>query len=276
MTEEKRAKLFLIGAGPGDPELLTLKAIKSLSDVDAILYDNLVSAEILDYLFKQASGNIFSQSKTTEKCIVASRLSGKEIELIYVGKKCSEKHITQDIINALILEKLSQGKRVARLKGGDPFIFARGVEEMSLAKDAGYEVEIVPGLTSGLSVPVSLGIPLTLRKKSDAVMIVSAHELSDEKFQSWSAFLMTGGTLLVYMGLYKLAQIREGLLKHSSHDDLAQMNLISAILVQSGTLDKEKVIYSTVQEIPELALRENFSSPSMFILGKHVRQQCPN
>jgi siroheme synthase len=87
---------------------------------------------------------------------------------------------------------------------------------------------------------------------------------------------MTGGTLLVYMGLYKLAQIREGLLKHSSHDDLAQMNLISAILVQSGTLDKEKVIYSTVQEIPELALRENFSSPSMLILGKHVRQQCPN
>ena len=276
MIEEKRAKLFLIGAGPGDPELLTLKAIKSLNDTDTVLYDNLVSTEILDYVFKQVSGNIFFQSKITEKCIMASRLSEKEIELIYVGKKCSEKHITQDDINALILEKLSQGKRVARLKGGDPFIFARGVEEMQLAKAAGYEVEIVPGLTSGLSVPVSLGIPLTLRKKSDAVMIVSAHELSDEKLESWSAFLMTGGTLLVYMGLYKLAQIREGLLKHSSHDDLAQMNLISAILVQSGTLDKEKVIYSTVQEIPELALRENFSSPSMLILGKHVRQQCPN
>jgi uroporphyrin-III C-methyltransferase len=249
MTEEKRAKLFLIGAGPGDPELLTLKAIKLLNDVNIVLYDNLVSTEILDYVFKGAS---------------------QEVELIYVGKKCSEKHITQDEINALILEKLSLGKRVARLKGGDPFIFARGVEEMQLAKAAGYEVEIVPGLTSGLSVPVSLGIPLTLRKKSDAVMIVSAHELSDEKFESWSAFLMTGGSLLVYMGLYKLAQIREGLLKHSSHDDLVQMNLISAILVQSGTLDKEKVVYSTVQEIPELALRENFSSPSMLILGKHI------
>jgi uroporphyrin-III C-methyltransferase len=122
-------------------------------------------------------------------------------------------------------------------------------------------VEIVPGLTSGLSVPVSLGIPLTLRKKSDAVMIVSAHELSDEKFQSWSAFLMIGGTLLVYMGLYKLAQIREG---------LPQMNLMPAILIQSGTLDKEKVLYSTVKEIPELALKENFVSPSILVLGKHI------
>jgi siroheme synthase len=259
MIEEKRAKLFLIGAGPGDPELLTLKAINLLNVVDTVLYDNLVSTEILDYLFKQASGNVFFQSKTTEKCIV--RLSGKETELIYVGKKCSEKHITQDDINALILEKLSQGKQVARLKGGDPFIFARGVEEMQLAKDAGYQVDIVPGLTSGLSVPVSLGIPLTLRKKSDAVMIVSAHELSDEKFQSWSAFLMIGGTLLVYMGLYKLAQIREG---------LAQMDLTPAILIQSGTLDKEKVIYSTVKEIPELALKENFVSPSILVLGKHI------
>ncbi|NBV97927.1 MAG: uroporphyrinogen-III C-methyltransferase [Proteobacteria bacterium] len=239
MTEERRAKLFLIGAGPGDPELLTLKALRLLSDVDTVLYDNLVSTEILDYLFKQA----------------------KEVELIYVGKKCSEKHVTQDDINALILEKLSQGKQVARLKGGDPFIFARGVEEMQLAKDAGYEVEIVPGLTSGLSVPVSLGIPLTLRKKSDAVMIVSAHELSDEKFQSWSAFLMIGGTLLVYMGLYKLAQIREG---------LAQMNLMPAILIQSGTLGNEKVLYSTVKEIPELALKENFVSPSILILGRHI------
>ena len=239
MTEAKRAKLFLIGAGPGDPELLTLKAFRLLNDVDTVLYDNLVSTEILDYLFKQA----------------------KEVELIYVGKKCSEKHITQDDINALILEKLSQGKQVARLKGGDPFIFARGVEEMQLAKDAGYQVEIVPGLTSGLSVPVSLGIPLTLRKKSDAVMIVRAHELSDEKFQSWSAFLMIGGTLLVYMGLHKLAQIREG---------LPQMNLMHAILIQSGTLDKEKVLYSTVKEIPELALKENFVSPSILILGKHI------
>jgi uroporphyrin-III C-methyltransferase len=92
-------------------------------------------------------------------------------------------------------------------------------------------------------------------------MIVSAHELSGEKFQSWSAFLMTGGTLLVYMGLYKLAQIREG---------LPQMNLIPAILIQSGTLDKEKVIYSTVKEIPELALKENFVSPSILVLGKHI------
>ncbi|MFZ4084249.1 MAG: uroporphyrinogen-III C-methyltransferase [Vampirovibrionia bacterium] len=248
MTEERRAKLFLIGAGPGDPELLTLKALRLLNDVDTVLYDNLVSTEILDYLFKQA----------------------KETELIYVGKKCSEKHITQDDIHALILEKLSQGKQVARLKGGDPFIFARGVEEMQLAKDAGYQVEIVPGLTSGLSVPVSLGIPLTLRKKSDAVMIVSAHELSDEKFQSWSAFLMIGGTLLVYMGLYKLAQIREGLLIHGLQENLSEINLMPAILIQSGTLDKEKVIYSTVQEIPELALKENFVSPSILILGKHI------
>jgi siroheme synthase len=270
MTEEKRAKLFLIGAGPGDPELLTLKAIKSLNDVDTVLYDNLVSTEVLNYLFEEASGNTFPQAEITKQCSTISRLSGKAVELIYVGKKCSEKHITQDEINTLILEKLAQGKRVARLKGGDPFIFARGVEEMQLAKAADYEVEIVPGLTSGLSVPVSLGIPLTLRKKSDAVMIVSAHELSDEKFESWSAFLMTGGTLLVYMALYKLAEIREGLLKHSSNDDLSQMNLIPAILVQSGTLDKEKVIYSTVQEIPELALRENFSSPSMLIFGKHL------
>ena len=269
MTEEKRAKLFLIGAGPGDPELLTLKAIKLLNDVDIVLYDNLVSHEILNYVFKTASENTFFQPETMAKYGI-SRLSEKAVELIYVGKKCSEQHITQDDINILILEQLSQGKHVARLNGGDPFIFARGVEEMQLAKAAGHEVEIVPGLTSGLSVPVSLGIPLTLRKKSDAVMIVSAHELSDEKFQSWSVFLMTGGTLLVYMGLYKLAQIREGLLMHVLEENLPQMNLMPAVLIQSGTLDKEKMISSTLKEIPERALKENFISPSMFVLGKYI------
>ena len=238
---QKNNKLFLIGAGPGDPELLTLKALRLIKSVDIVLYDNLVSDEILEFLF--------SETQTSYKP-----------ELIYVGKKCADKNITQEHINELILEKLKEGKNVARLKGGDPFIFARGVEEMQLAQLAGYAVEIVPGLTSGLAVPVSKGIPLTLRKKSDSVMIVSAHELNLDKVQFWKAFLSTGGTLLVYMALNKLFEIR----------DLLNMNDIPAALIQSGTLKTEKMIRGNFNELPERAKEEGFISPAILVLGEFI------
>lgn len=252
---QKTNKLFLIGAGPGDPELLTLKALKLIYLADVVLYDNLVSDEILQFLFSAPHEEIVRNLMLSD-----FHKSLTKPELIYVGKKCADKHITQDDINELILEKLRSGKNVARLKGGDPFIFARGVEEMQLAQLAAYEVEIVAGLTSGLSVPVMKGIPLTLRKKSDSVMIVTAHELNLEKIQHWKAFLNTGGTLSVYMALYKLAEIR----------DLIDMPEISAALIQSGTLKTEKMIRGALQEIPERALEEGFVSPAILVLGRFI------
>jgi uroporphyrin-III C-methyltransferase len=241
----KRSRLILIGAGPGDPELITVKALKALERADVILYDNLVNPKIFDML---------------------TSLQGAEPQnnpaLVYAGKHKGESY-KQDEINSMILENLAQDKIVVRLKGGDPFIFARGVEELELAQEAGYEVEVIPGLTSGLAVPVMNQITLTHRNKSDTIVFATGHEVNEEKFCLWINALEAGATLLLYMALGNIVEIVEKLSPSLGED-------FPIIAIENGSLIDQRIIEANLDSINQKIIDKSFKSPVMFVVGKHI------
>ena len=151
-----------------------------------------------------------------------------------------------------------------RLKGGDPFIFARGVEEMFLAKDAGFDVEVIPGLTSGIAVPAINGIALTLREKSDAVLLVTGHQISEDKVKEWAKFIKTGATLVVYMGLNNIEEIKKYLLLAELEENL------SVIAIQDGSLDSEIILKSELSSIANDIKDKNLHSPTLLVFGKYI------
>lgn len=242
-----KAKLILVGAGPGDPELITLKALKALEQADVILYDNLVNRNIFDLL-----PSLLGEAKP--RC--------GNPELIYAGKLKGQSY-KQSEINEMILSHLKQNKIVVRLKGGDPFIFARGVEELELAQSQGYEVEVIPGLTSGLSVPVINQITLTLRGKSDTLVFATGHELNQEKFELWLKTLKQGNTLLLYMALGNIVEITEKLSEKLGKD-------FPITGIENGTLVDQRILQSNLEEIKQKLIDKSFKSPVMFILGKYI------
>lgn len=250
MLQNKRALLSLVGAGPGDPELITLKAIKELRQADIILYDSLVNPQIFNLAFEGLK---------------------KLPELMFVGKRKGHESISQDAINKLILDQLRLGKHVLRLKGGDPFIFARGVEEIEVAKNHGYSYNIVPGLTSGLAVPVARGITLTLRNSSDSVTLVTGHQPTTEQLENWARILDMGATIVIYMGLSNVVKIIEGLKENL---DLT----LPVIAIHNGTLEDEKVLVSTLGDLAQDMINSGIQSPAILIFGQHVSNslQYPN
>jgi uroporphyrin-III C-methyltransferase len=250
MTHSSNARLILIGAGPGDPELITLKALKALERADVILYDNLVNPKIFDML-------------TSLQGLRAVGEAGRSNPvLIYAGKHKGESY-KQDEINSMILENLAQDKIVVRLKGGDPFIFARGVEELELAQEAGYEVEVIPGLTSGLAVPVMNQITLTHRNKSDTIVFATGHEVNEEKFCLWINALEAGATLLLYMALGNIVEIVEKLSLSLGED-------FPIIAIENGSLIDQRIIEANLDSINQKIIDKSFKSPVMFVVGKHI------
>lgn len=169
-----KGKAYLVGAGPGDPELLTLKALKILQAADVVLHDDLISAEILALAPRTA----FIQN---------------------VGKRCGQKRITQDEINALLVSLASSGLQVVRLKAGDPFIFARGGEEIEALRQHGIAFEIVPGVTAALGAAAAAEIPLTQRDVSSALVFLTGHRLDENRKDDWRGFASSGATLVIYM-----------------------------------------------------------------------------
>lgn len=234
-----KAKLLLIGAGPGDPELITVKALKALQEADVILYDNLVNQRIFEELD-----------------------SGKK--LVYAGKLKGESY-RQETINELILEHLKQEKIVARLKGGDPFIFARGVEELEFAAAHGYPVEVIPGLTSGLAVPALNQITLTQRNKSDTLIFATGHEINSEKLKLWNEVLKQGNTLLLYMALGNIVEITDSLAENLGEN-------FPVIAIENGSLSDQRIISSSISKINQKLIDKSFKSPVMFVIGEHVLQ----
>lgn len=236
-----KARLILVGAGPGDPELITVKALEAIRQADYILYDSLVNLRILD-------------------------LAGRDINderLIYVGKRRGESS-KQGQINELILRLLQQNKVVLRLKGGDPFVFARGAEEIELAASQGFPYEIIPGLTSALGLASMHSISLTLREKSDSVTLVTGHEINPAKLDLWSQILKTGSTLVVYMGLGNVVELCQGL-----EENLAEN--IPAIAIASGGLMDEKIIYSDLKKLAQDIIDEQLASPTLLYFGKNIQ-----
>ena len=234
----------LIGAGPGDPELLTLKALRLLQEADVVLYDNLVNRQVLEYARRDA-------------------------ELVYVGKKRLLHGIRQEDINALLREHALAGRNVVRLKGGDPFIFGRGGEEIATLAEHGIDCVVVPGITAGLGAASYAGIPLTHRDVSQSVRFVTGHRQDDRVNLDWPELARPDQTLVIYMGLPGLADILRELIAHGLPASTP------AALVERATLPEQRVIQGTVADLGDRARAADVTGPSTTIIGNVVGLRRP-
>jgi uroporphyrin-III C-methyltransferase len=231
-------KVFLIGAGPGDPDLITLKAVKALQTAEVILIDDLVNRALLAH--------------------------APQARVVEVGKRGGCKSTPQHFINRMMIALATQGQTVVRLKGGDPFLFGRGGEEMQAMQQAGISVEIVPGITSGIAAPASIGIPVTHREFTHGVTFVTGHTQNGEK-PDWQALVAGGTTLVIYMGMKYLSAIVTDLLEAGMASDLP------AAAIQQGTTDQQRQVVSTLAALPAAVKQEGLESPAIIVLGEVVR-----
>jgi uroporphyrin-III C-methyltransferase/precorrin-2 dehydrogenase/sirohydrochlorin ferrochelatase len=232
-------EVTLVGAGPGDPELLTLKALRALQDADVILHDRLVSDGVLD-------------------------LARRDAVRICVGKAAGSVGSTQEEINALLIEHAKQGKRVVRLKGGDPFVFGRGGEELQALAAAQIAFSVVPGITAALGAAAYAGIPLTHRDHAHAVTFVTGHSQDDAvpgREPDWHALAQPGTTAVFYMGLARLDRIAAQLVAHG-----APGTRPAAIIAQASTA-QQRVIVATLATLSDAVARENLESPALLLVG---------
>jgi uroporphyrinogen III methyltransferase/synthase len=233
-------KVYIIGAGPGDPGLITLKAVECLRLADVVIYDNLVNEELLKY------------------APIHSRI-------IYAGKKGGDHTLSQDRINELLAKEARGGSTVARLKGGDPFVFGRGGEEAEVLAAEGIPFEVVPGVTSAIAVPAYAGIPLTHRGLTSTVAFVTGHEdpTKDKSDIDWQA-LSGIGTLVFLMGVKNVVQITEALIRHGKSPDTP------AALIRRGTTARQQVLAGTLSNIAGLAQTNHFKPPAILVVGPVV------
>ncbi|MGA2840697.1 MAG: siroheme synthase CysG [Steroidobacteraceae bacterium] len=235
-------EVTLVGAGPGDPELLTLKALRALQDADVIFHDRLVSDAILD----------FARRDATRIC---------------VGKSAGGIGTTQSEINHLLIRHATEGKRVVRLKGGDPFIFGRGGEELEALALAQIDFSVVPGVTAASGCAAYAGIPLTHREYAHSVSFVTGHADENGKQPDWRALAFPGATAVFYMGLARLDHIVSKLLEHG-----AAVTLPAAIVAR-GTLPNQRIIAATLGTILDAASRAALESPALLVVGEVVALQ---
>ena len=233
----KPGSVALVGAGPGDPGLLTLRALRLLNQADVILHDRLVSREVL-------------------------QLARRDAEFIEVGKQAAQHHTTQERIHELMLEHARAGKRVVRLKGGDPFVFGRGGEELEFLRGHGVRFEVVPGITAALACAAYAGIPLTHRDHAQSVRLVTAHCRQSLDGLDWPALAQERQTLAVYMGVAGLDSLRAQLIAHG------RAASTPFALIENGSRREQRVILGTLDDLPERAAAEDVRSPALLILGE--------
>lgn len=235
----KTGVVWLVGAGPGDPDLLTVKALRLIKQADVIVHDRLVSQPIMDLI-----------PATTRR--------------IYVGKARSDHAVPQEDINQLLIHEASAGYKVLRLKGGDPFIFGRGGEELELLAEAGIAFEVVPGITAASGCAAYAGIPLTHRDFAQSVRFITGHLKNDGVNLHWPEMMDPMQTLVFYMGLVGLQAICEQLILHGRDPDTP------VALIEKGTTPQQLVVIATLATINERVLAENVSAPTLTIIGDVV------
>ncbi|MFH4964498.1 uroporphyrinogen-III C-methyltransferase [Gaetbulibacter sp. M235] len=237
----KTPKLTVVGAGPGDVELITLKAIKAIESADVILYDALINEELLNY-------------------------ASKETEIIFVGKRKGCYAYQQEQINELIVSRAKSHGHVVRLKGGDPFIFGRGAEEIDYARQFNIETYVVPGVSSSFAVPAYQGIPLTKRGASESFWVITgttkSHQLSNDVVLA----AKSTATVVILMGMGKLSEIVEIFKSQNKHE-------MAVAVIQNGTTKNEKVGFGTINNIEKVVEENQLSSPAIIIIGDVVKER---
>lgn len=237
--QQPKGEVYLVGAGPGDPELLTLKALRLMQQADVVIYDRLVSEPIME-------------------------LCRRDAEKIYVGKARSNHAVPQEGINALLVKYAQQGKRVCRLKGGDPFIFGRGGEEIEELFAAGVAFQVVPGITAASGCSAYAGIPLTHRDYAQSVRFLTGHLKEGSPELPWSELVYEHQTLVLYMGLVGLEKICDKLVEHGQRPDMP------VALVSKGTTPEQKVVVGTLADIAAKVSEYQISPPTLTIIGDVV------
>ena len=235
-----KGEVYLVGAGPGDPELLTLKALRLMQQADVVIYDRLVSAPILD-------------------------LCRRDADKIYVGKARSNHAVPQENINALLVQYAQQGKRVCRLKGGDPFIFGRGGEEIQELFAAGVAFQVVPGITAASGCSAYAGIPLTHRDYAQSVRFLTGHLKEGSPELPWNELVYEHQTLVLYMGLVGLETICQKLIEHGQRGDMP------VALISKGTTPEQQVVVGTLSDIASKVQQYQIKAPTLTIIGEVVR-----
>ncbi len=238
-STEPRGEAWIVGAGPGDPGLVTLRAQQLIGRADVVLYDRLISKPVLDF-------------------------ARKEAELIPVGKRAGSQSMSQEDINQLLVKLVQEGNRVCRLKGGDPFVFGRGGEEALALANAGLPFQIVPGISAALGCAAYAGIPLTLRGVSSSVTLATA-KLADDIGPNWPQLLKSGHTLALYMGVASIADIRQQLSDANVAPDLP------VAIVENGTTRQQRTILSSAAAMEDDAMYANIVSPAIVFVGESIR-----